>query len=546
MGLQQPGKTGNKMDKSFFGKCFHIGESKGIPLLPVGIYSALGIVWFLLSVKTLDLLVRYKELLAYRDKIEGWIYLIITGTLIAILGYVSFKNKEPDESDTGMTREDMTKSLRKEYEQKLYQLAYHDHLTGLQNRRSLNESVQELFKEKENRKSALFFVDIDDFKYINDTMGHTFGDQFLIRASERLVSLLGKDCSAYKLGGDEFILLMDSFKNIKEVEGFASDLLKGFKACFEIGSSKLYTTVSIGISIYPHHGADMDELLKNAEIAVYKAKEAGKNRSVIYNDSMNGAVIDRMVIEKCLRTALENNEFELHYQPQLDINTSKISGFEALIRWRNPELGAVSPLKFVDVAEATHLIIPIGEWVVKNACIFLKKLHQQEYKDITISVNISILQLLQDDFVDMVMEVLDSVKLDPGYLELEITESILMESYETIGDKLKLLRGKGVKIALDDFGKGYSSLYYLKQLPITTLKIDKSFIDTIAADSSNKSLIRLIVEIGRNMDLCVVAEGVETREQLDYLAKHKCDKIQGYLFSRPMPENQIYTLMKEY
>jgi EAL domain-containing protein (putative c-di-GMP-specific phosphodiesterase class I) len=260
---------------------------------------------------------------------------------------------------------------------------------------------------------------------------------------------------------------------------------------------------------------------------------------------MNDAISERVLLEKHLRTALDNNEFVLHYQPQLDIATNKVSGLEALIRWNSPELGFVSPLKFISIAEDTHLIIPIGEWVLKNACLFLKKLHQQGYSDMLMSVNISMLQLIQDDFANKVMEILDELKLDPKYLELEITESILMESYEAIAEKLKLLKGKGVRIALDDFGKGYSSLNYLKQLPISTLKIDKSFVDTISADDKNKSLTDLIVTIGITMGLCVVAEGVETQEQLDYLVEHKCSKIQGYFFSRPVPDEAVVDAIKE-
>lgn len=228
----------------------------------------------------------------------------------------------------------------------------------------------------------------------------------------------------------------------------------------------------------------------------------------------------------------------MYYQPQLDIKSGKISGFEALIRWRNPQLGLVPPQKFICVAEDTHLIIPIGEWVIRNACLFLKRLHLEGYTDLNISINVSILQLLQDDFVDMVTDTIESVQINSKYIELEITESILMESYEAIAGKLKLLRARDIQIALDDFGKGYSSLNYLKQLPITTLKIDKSFIDTISNKTKTRSMTDLIVKMGKSMDLCVVAEGVETQEQMDYLVKHKCNKIQGYLFCRPIPEKE--------
>lgn len=432
----------------------------------------------------------------------------------------------------------------KEYEKKLHQLAYHDQLTGLKNRVALTEQLSGLIEEKKNKKMALLFIDIDNFKYVNDTMGHTFGDYVLKEVGNRLSTFQSETSFLYRLGGDEFIILINAFDEMNEVEKIAVNILKTLKNAVEIEGSSIFNTVSIGVSIFPEHGSNMDELLKNADIAVHKAKEAGKDKIIIYNVPMNEAVTERMRIERNLRRALQKNEFELHYQPQLDIKTNKISGFEALIRWRNEELGFVSPAKFISIAEDTHMILPIGIWVLRNACLFLKRLHLAGYLDLTISVNVSMLQLLQDDFVEVVTDALELTKLSPKYMELEITESILMESYETIARKLKLLRGRGVKIALDDFGKGYSSLNYLRHLPISTLKIDKTFIDTIQAEGKNKSLADLIVKLGRSMDLCVVAEGVETKEQMDYLIKHKCHKIQGYLFSKPLPENEVIEKMR--
>lgn len=426
----------------------------------------------------------------------------------------------------------------KEYEQKLHYLAYHDQLTGLQNRLALNERLGTLISENKDQKFSLLILDVDNFKYINDTMGHTFGDMILVKLSERLTNQQDSNLTVYRIGGDEFLILVENYNKKEEIEKVAVNTLKAFKPCVEINGSKTFTTVSIGVSTFPKHGTDTDTLLINADIAVNKAKKAGKNRIVFYNKPMNEVIIERMYLEKYLRSALENNEFELYYQPQLDISSGRISGFEALLRWRNSELGFVSPQRFIGVAEDTNLIIPIGEWVFRNACVFLKVLHKQGYTDLDISVNISMLQLLQDDFVDMITEIVEWVQIDSKHIELEITESILMESYEAIAGKLKTLRARGFKIALDDFGKGYSSLNYLKQLPISTLKIDKCFIDTISNSTKNKSLTGLIIKLGKSMGLCVVAEGVETQEQMDYLVKHKCNKIQGYLFSRPITEEQ--------
>lgn len=530
------------------------GEMKKVSLKIAVIYLVVGAIWILLSDKALEFFVNDKETMTLIGMVKGWLYVSVTGVFIFALAFTALKRIRTAEQELVKSYGSLASANHEiqsayaeleEYEQRLHHLAYHDQLTGLCNRRSLNERLAALMSEKKDLRCALLFIDIDNFKYVNDTLGHTFGDQLLVKASERFLQFQESNCSVFKLGGDEFIVLMESFKGIEEIERLAVKILQEFKAHFEIGKNSLFITVSIGISVYPDHGASMDELLKNADIAVYKAKETGRNRIVVYNEPMNEAVTERMYIEKYLRTALENNEFELHYQPQLDINANKISGFEALIRWRNSEWGFISPQKFIGIAEDTHLIVPIGEWVFKNACSFLKRLHQEGHTELNISINISMLQLLQEDFVDMVMETLASMKLNPKQIELEITESILMESYETIAGKLKLLRERGVKIALDDFGKGYSSLNYLKQLPITTLKIDKSFIDTIQEDEKNKSLTNLIVKIGKSMDLCVIAEGVETQEQMDYLVKHKCNKIQGYLFSKPISENAAFIRIRE-
>lgn len=430
------------------------------------------------------------------------------------------------------------------YEDKLRDMAYNDYLTGLPNRISLYEDLTKHLEKSPDINKAILFIDSDNFKFINDTLGHFCGDKLIIVIGERLHSIFTHNYKVYRIGGDEFIVYIHNYSNIGEVENSAEKILKCFKKPIDVESSILHTTVSIGIALYPQNGANIDELLKCADIAMYKSKESGKNKFMFYNDTMNEKVTERMIVEKYLHTALDNNEFIIYYQPQLDIDTMKISGFEALIRWKNPKLGFVSPIKFIKFAEDTHLIIPIGAWILKNACIFIKSLHNQGYSHLTIAVNISMLQLLQENFIDTVMQIIESVDLDPKLLELEITESILMESYEAIGAKLEQLRSKGVKIALDDFGQGYSSLSYLKQLPITTLKIDKIFIDSISAENSEKSFTDIIIMIGRRMGLTVLAEGVETQEQLKYLAKYQCHKIQGYLFSKPLPQKEAEELLQ--
>lgn len=431
----------------------------------------------------------------------------------------------------------------KEYQEQLHHMAYHDILTGLPNRLALYEDLSDNFAKNIDAQGTLSFIDLDNFKFINDSMGHSFGDQLIRQIGKRLSQVLKDKGTVYRLGGDEFVVHINGYKPIEEVTGDMMRILDSFNAPFDIGNSVLHTTFSIGTSCYPEHGCNPDELLKCADIAMHKAKESGKNRFVIFDQNMNEAVQERIVIEKHLWTALENNEFQILYQPQLDLRTGKISGFEALLRWYSPELGNVSPIKFIRIAEDTHLIIKIGKWILQNACCFIKRLHQNGYLGLTISVNVSMLQLLQDDFVDDVMKTLCFMDLEPEYLELEITESILMESFEMIGKKLMRLQQYGVRIALDDFGKGYSSLHYLLQLPITTLKIDKTFIDSISLKTKERTLTGQIVSMGKRMGFNIIAEGVENEEQLDYLIEHECHKIQGYLFSRPVSEKEVEVLL---
>lgn len=427
---------------------------------------------------------------------------------------------------------------------RLAYLAYHDALTGLPNKLALYENTNKYTFFHSNRNAALLFIDMDNFKYMNDTMGHASGDQLLCKVSERLISLLKDGCFLYRLGGDEFIIIIKDINEKDDAEVFSSHILAGFKEEFEVLNSILHISLSIGIVMYPEHGSTVGELLKHADIAMYKAKAAGRSRYVVYDQLMNEAFYERVNIEKYLHSALSKNEFEIYYQPQFDLKKNKVTGFEALLRWRSPELGFKSPLEFIKIAEDTHLIIPLGTWVLRNACAFLKYLHNKGYKDMTVSINISILQLVQTDFNDMVQDTLVFYDLDSSSLELEITETILMESFEVIGTKLERLKEQGVRIALDDFGKGYSSLSYLKQLPISTLKIDKSFIDDISADDEDKILTGQIIMIGKSLGMCVIAEGVEKQKQLQYLIQQGCHKIQGYLFGRPIPEEEVIKMLE--
>lgn len=428
-------------------------------------------------------------------------------------------------------------------EEKYTYLALHDVLTGLPNRRSLYEDSKELINSQDDLLTAILFIDMDNFKFINDSLGHDFGDKLIGKVSERLLQCLDNNSKLYRLGGDEFIILLQGIRDKAEVEKITESIIRCSKKEVPIQNSSLHVSFSIGIALFPEHGENIEDLIKSADIAMYKAKEEGRNRYVVYDKCMNKVFTERMIIERHLHTAMENGEFEVYYQPQLNIKTNRIAGFEALLRWKSPELGDVSPIKFIKIAEETHIIIPLGEWVLFQACDFITQMKNLGYNDLTVSVNISILQLLQADFAERVSNILDHFELEHSRLELEITESVLIESFDLVNNRLKLLSEKGIGIALDDFGKGYSSLSYLRQLPITTLKIDKCFIDDVTKKNETEILTQHIINMGRSLGISVVAEGVEKQEQMDFLMKYECDKIQGYLFSKPIPQRKMVEIL---
>ncbi|WP_238650720.1 EAL domain-containing protein [Paenibacillus piscarius] len=429
-----------------------------------------------------------------------------------------------------------------ENQKNMHRLAYVDSLSNLPNRLSLLETMEKYFRTP-GGKAALLFVDTDNFKYINDTLGHKSGDILIRKASERLQSVMREGDLLSRLGGDEFVIFLKDIKGREEVLELAEEIMRAFRRSFLIGESNLYVSSSIGISYYPEDGETTEEMLMNADVAMYRAKEEGKGTYVEYDKSMHTVFNDRMNIEKHLRSAMNNNEFELHYQPQMELGTGQISGFEALIRWNSPVLGFVSPLSFIKVAEDSRLIIYIGEWVLREACRFMNRIHGLTGIPYRISVNISIIQLLQEDFVEMVLDSLKESGLAASSLELEITESIFMESFVSTVGKLEALKVRGIRIALDDFGTGYSSLSYLQQLPISTLKMDKIFIDSLADKAYSEAFVQMIIVLGHKMGLDVVAEGVEDEAQLDFLKASDCDKVQGYLISRPVPQHEVIGML---
>ena len=427
-------------------------------------------------------------------------------------------------------------------EEELKKLVYFDSLTKLPNRIALTNDIQEHVKQQESITAALMIIDIDNFKYINDTLGHHFGDEFLIEIAKIFLNLSSQSIRVYRIGGDEFAFLVTA--SMPQIEMAAQEIMNCFHKPIYMDKIKIHTTLSMGIAVYPFAGKTVQQLLKNADIAMHEAKQRGKERYVFFDDVMNYRIIEKTKIEHNLQFALDNKEFMLYFQPQYKTSNDKISGFEALIRWKSRELGMVPPNDFIKIAEESQKIVAIGKWVFVNSCDFASKLIKRGYKDIKVSVNISIVQLIQDDFTDFILATIESKNLDFKLIELEITETVLIRSVQEAYTKLETLRSKGVSISLDDFGTGYSSLSYLQNLPITTLKMDRAFVEDITKNTITENLASFIISMAHKLNLEVIAEGVETKLQLDILKKYNCDKVQGYYYSKPVPEEQAFLLLE--
>lgn len=433
------------------------------------------------------------------------------------------------------TATDITK--RKKAEQTINHMAYHDALTNLPNRLLFHKRTNEaIHNAKVNQETfAVIFLDIDRFKNINDSLGHSMGDQILVEVANRLVSCIGKDNVVSRQGGDEFTLLIKN-SNDEMITTFINLIKQRFSEVFIIDRHDIYISPSIGISIFPKDGQDVETLLKNADAAMYDAKQKGENNFKFFTPRLHKQISEKVTLESKLRKALENNQFKLVYQPQMDSYTNQIIGIESLIRWEHPDMGTISPFEFIPLAEETGLIIPIGEWVLRTACMENKKWQEAGFGPLPISVNVSLKQFNQNNFVELVNDVLQETGLAPEYLELEITESMTMD-IKLAEEQLENLNTIGVKVSIDDFGTGYSSLHYLSKLPIYKLKIDQSFFRNL--NKKNQAIVKSIIALAKNLDIDVISEGVETEEQLNFLKQQQCYKIQGYIFSKPLSTNEI-------
>lgn len=433
-------------------------------------------------------------------------------------------------------------------QQEIHYQADHDILTGLANRKSFFKALRTVIKKSEEltRRFGVLYIDLDGFKMVNDTMGHHRGDLLLTQASERLKSSLNKGDFLYRLGGDEFCIISDHLSDTKSIEQLADGLKKSLDIPFELEGRTVKITGSIGISLYPDHGADAERLVLHSDAAMLYVKETGKDNYKWYTDEIENHRIRRNLIEHSLKSAIQNGELELYFQPKWNVHENRISGLEALLRWTSPILGPVSPYEFIPVAEATCLINELGEWTMRAACQQFNSWKKEWIdKSISVAINISGGQLLQAGFTERICVIFAEEKVDPRYFELEVTESFAIENFEEVIKMLAELREIGFTISIDDFGAGYSSMKYLYQLPVQCMKIDKALIDNLGDNARNQIIVSNIIALAHQLELTVVAEGVETEKQLDFLLEAGCDQIQGYFISKPMPAENIVGILNE-
>jgi len=441
------------------------------------------------------------------------------------------------------TGKDITE--RMQVQERLHFLAHHDALTGLPNRMLfLDRLNQALIRAHWHQRGlGVLFLDLDRFKTINDTLGHDVGDRFLQAIGGRLKECLRERDTVARFGGDEFAIILEDLAHADDAAPLASKILESFGRPFTINGREFYVTTSIGISLYPGDGADAQALLKNADAAMYRAKELGKNTYQFYSADMGAHAVERLTLETSLRHALDRREFVLHYQPQVSLADGRVVGVEALLRWQHPQLGLLAPAQFIGLAEETGTIVPIGEWVARAACQQARLWEQAGLPPLRVAINVSARQFNEPGFVDGVAKLLAETGFDPARLELEITESVIMKNAQVTVARLQALSGMGVRFAVDDFGTGYSSLSYLRRFAVNTLKIDKSFIHDVTTDQGDAEIVKTIIAMARGLKLAVIAEGVETAEQLAFLRGHGCESVQGYLLSRPLAPDRIPRLL---
>jgi diguanylate cyclase (GGDEF)-like protein len=431
-------------------------------------------------------------------------------------------------------------------DERIEYLASHDSLTNLPNREMFNGMLRRAIDsaERYRRQFAVLFIDLDRFKVINDSLGHDAGDMLLVEIGGRLRRALRTSDVVARLGGDEFVVILEETAERREVERIAGELLSLLSQPLQLSGHECHTTASIGIAMYPSDGTDMQTLTKNADMAMYLAKEDGKNGFRFFTKEIKTQSIERLKLESALRRALERDQFCLHYQPKIDMASGQITGVEALLRWNHPDLGTVSPGQFIPLAEETGLIVPIGRWVLEEACAQNMAWQRRGLRPVTMAVNLSPRQFADAHLLHDVDEALLASGMSPVLLQLEVTESMVMRNVSRAIKVLDAIQSRGIRLAIDDFGTGYSSMSLMKQFPIDTIKIDRSFVRDLPIDSEDQAIAQAIISMGKALGMTVIAEGVETVEQETFLRNHACDEMQGFLFSKPLPAKQMADLLR--
>jgi diguanylate cyclase (GGDEF)-like protein/PAS domain S-box-containing protein len=467
---------------------------------------------------------------------ESWCYFEVVATNLL---------RDPRVSGIVTTFRDITE--RKEFEQALHYRAFHDSLTDLPNRALFVDRVEQALRRSVSRGSsvAVMFLDLDNFKVVNDSLGHAVGDQLLVALTDRIKGCLRLEDTLARLSGDEFAILFEDIWEEADALGLAERLQEQFQAPLSIDHRELYAAASIGIVVSGPAHTGPDDLLREADLAMYRAKANGKGRCEVFNHTMNVHFTERLALETSMRRAVERNELRVHYQPIVDLDDGTVAGFEALVRWEHPQRGLISPADFIPLAEETGMIVPIGAWVLEEACRQVQQWQNERCsgRSLLLSVNVSARQFQSHDLVQTVADVLARTGFNPIHLKLELTESLMMRDVERTTQRLHELKGLSIQLVIDDFGTGYSSLAYLRQFPISVLKIDRTFVNRLGTDPQDDAIVRSIVTLSRDLGMQVVAEGIETPEQLATLRALDCDYGQGYLFSRPVPSHQAEALI---
>ncbi|WP_417551419.1 putative bifunctional diguanylate cyclase/phosphodiesterase [Marinomonas fungiae] len=455
-------------------------------------------------------------------------------------------HENPDNGNMDVYAQDI-QELR-DYEVQLYRLQNYDALTHLPNRNLLYQQLEiaKATADKRERMFGVMYLDLDGFKVVNDTFGHRIGDQLLQEVANRIKTTIPSRSFLYRLGGDEFVVVTEHVQDIVELEDIANLINETGVKPYPVSDMEMLITTSIGIACYPVHGTDIDTLLKNADAAMYRSKANTHNGYRVYEDAMSEGFSAYLTLGGGLRKAIEEGQFELFYQPKVRSSDEQTVGAEALIRWHHPDWGMITPDKFIPIAEESGLILPLGEWVIRRACEQLKLWQEQGLTPINLSVNLSGRQFLQPNLVEVVQQILQETGIDPKYLELELTESMLMSDVNGTIKKLHDFREMGVSLSIDDFGTGYSSLAYLKKFPIQALKIDRSFIQDLGADGEDDAIVKATIAMAQSLNLKVIAEGVESRQQMNLLTGYQCQEVQGYLFAKPMSTLDFETYLKKY